>query len=472
MEAAFSRVENEFGIHRRWPSRRVRGLGRRRRACAGKGRGRARPGKWEGTSVAGDADARREGKISNKTIAVYFQTGVLQSPKRGVSPASYNTVDHRRVPSRTTNLARLYSPPSSPPSASPHILPPSAMPPPARSSPPLPRESSTSTAATAAASSDDKALPSLNELFPGGCSSHLRRSRGLLSPEDLFRGSLPHPGQKSAFQPLSAQVRAPFAHLRWARTHPAGAQAAPTARLDPHAFTRGERPSPVIAGRSHPRTTRAHTPPPHTSHTASPCSAACCHPGRPASSSSSATQILPPSHVSPAPPRGWSQAAISGPAHPPYHLSAMSNASTSGLLSPADEVVSAITASANASATGRPPHFPHGLGPASTHDLRARPLPHDYSQLAASTSTGAGTGTSGRGKPRYVEAPPAPELSASPASARGKTSSSSPAEDSERRHCCPHCNKRFNRPSSLAIHVNTHTGAKRTCPTLFDRAVS
>ena len=124
MEAAFSQVENEFGIHRRGPSRRVRGLGRRRRACAGKGRGRARPGKWEGTSVAGDADARREGKISNKTIAVYFQTGVLQSPKRGVSPASYNTVDHRRVPSRTTNLARLYSPPSSPPSASPHILPP------------------------------------------------------------------------------------------------------------------------------------------------------------------------------------------------------------------------------------------------------------------------------------------------------------------------------------------------------------
>ncbi|EJF59994.1 hypothetical protein DICSQDRAFT_33224, partial [Dichomitus squalens LYAD-421 SS1] len=29
-----------------------------------------------------------------------------------------------------------------------------------------------------------------------------------------------------------------------------------------------------------------------------------------------------------------------------------------------------------------------------------------------------------------------------------------------RRHCCPHCSKRFNRPSSLAIHVNTHTGAK------------
>ncbi|KAH9949156.1 hypothetical protein B0H21DRAFT_155793 [Amylocystis lapponica] len=30
----------------------------------------------------------------------------------------------------------------------------------------------------------------------------------------------------------------------------------------------------------------------------------------------------------------------------------------------------------------------------------------------------------------------------------------------EKRHRCPHCSKRFNRPSSLNIHVNTHTGAK------------
>jgi uncharacterized Zn-finger protein len=33
--------------------------------------------------------------------------------------------------------------------------------------------------------------------------------------------------------------------------------------------------------------------------------------------------------------------------------------------------------------------------------------------------------------------------------------------DTGRRHACPHCAKRFNRPSSLAIHVNTHTGDKR-----------
>ncbi|OBZ65392.1 Zinc finger protein C25B8.19c [Grifola frondosa] len=30
----------------------------------------------------------------------------------------------------------------------------------------------------------------------------------------------------------------------------------------------------------------------------------------------------------------------------------------------------------------------------------------------------------------------------------------------DKRHRCPHCHKRFNRPSSLRIHVNTHTGAK------------
>ncbi|TDL14547.1 hypothetical protein BD410DRAFT_757160 [Rickenella mellea] len=42
-----------------------------------------------------------------------------------------------------------------------------------------------------------------------------------------------------------------------------------------------------------------------------------------------------------------------------------------------------------------------------------------------------------------------------------------PSSDSsgDRRHCCPHCGKRFNRPSSLKIHVNTHTGVKPfACP--------
>lgn len=37
-----------------------------------------------------------------------------------------------------------------------------------------------------------------------------------------------------------------------------------------------------------------------------------------------------------------------------------------------------------------------------------------------------------------------------------------PVYREEKRHICPHCDKRFNRPSSLKIHVNTHTGDKRT----------
>ncbi|KAK7053570.1 hypothetical protein R3P38DRAFT_3170911 [Favolaschia claudopus] len=40
-----------------------------------------------------------------------------------------------------------------------------------------------------------------------------------------------------------------------------------------------------------------------------------------------------------------------------------------------------------------------------------------------------------------------------------------PAIDPERKHICPTCGKRFLRPSSLRIHVNTHTGAQPySCP--------
>lgn len=38
------------------------------------------------------------------------------------------------------------------------------------------------------------------------------------------------------------------------------------------------------------------------------------------------------------------------------------------------------------------------------------------------------------------------------------------ADDVHRRHECPHCHRRFNRPSSLGIHINTHTGERRTWP--------
>ena len=35
-------------------------------------------------------------------------------------------------------------------------------------------------------------------------------------------------------------------------------------------------------------------------------------------------------------------------------------------------------------------------------------------------------------------------------------------DGSEKKHPCPQCGKAFNRPSSLRIHQNTHTGEKRT----------
>lgn len=39
--------------------------------------------------------------------------------------------------------------------------------------------------------------------------------------------------------------------------------------------------------------------------------------------------------------------------------------------------------------------------------------------------------------------------------------------EEEKKHVCPTCAKRFNRPSSLRIHINTHTGATRESFSLF-----
>ncbi|GJE97223.1 C2H2-type zinc finger protein [Phanerochaete sordida] len=66
-----------------------------------------------------------------------------------------------------------------------------------------------------------------------------------------------------------------------------------------------------------------------------------------------------------------------------------------------------------------------------------------------------------------LEAPPPPPAPSSPRS-QSDTSNSTRrgnGSDEERRHACQTCGKAFNRPSSLAIHVNTHTGAKPfECP--------
>ncbi|KAF7297492.1 C2h2 conidiation transcription factor [Mycena indigotica] len=68
-------------------------------------------------------------------------------------------------------------------------------------------------------------------------------------------------------------------------------------------------------------------------------------------------------------------------------------------------------------------------------------------------------------RPRSVLMEPAPPLPMSP---RATTDTPSPVHidsDAPRKHACNHCGKRFNRPSSLQIHMNSHTGATPySCP--------
>ena len=65
-------------------------------------------------------------------------------------------------------------------------------------------------------------------------------------------------------------------------------------------------------------------------------------------------------------------------------------------------------------------------------------------------------------------------VSRSPASGSSNPSPTEDASDDDnagdsagKKHICPTCLKRFNRPSSLRIHVNTHTGATRKIFFLF-----
>ncbi|KAM5537712.1 hypothetical protein V8D89_008625 [Ganoderma adspersum] len=303
---------------------------------------------------------------------------------------------------------------------------------PKRSPPPMSRKSSTA--------SDEKGLPSLNELFP----------------EDLFRGSLPqHHLPSSSFQPLSAHSR-------------------PNPPLEPHPFPRQ---SPVLPGRSHPLPVCAHTPPPvASSQPAIPCTSGCCN------QPSSSAQISPPHHhasLQHNQPRGWPAPATAGPSHPPVPPGSMaSSSSSSHLRSPADEVVSAVTSAQWPWPYSANPHqsaYPHPQsGLAAPPESRNRGAFHDphavRHPLAYHAQISSGVPAARGGKTRYPDAPDVTLPSAATtATGRGigngigkpaANASTTNADDSERRHCCPHCNKRFNRPSSLAIHVNTHTGAK------------
>ena len=170
------------------------------------------------------------------------------------------------------------------------------------------------------------------------------------------------------------------------------------------------------------------------------------------------------------------------------------SSSSSHLRSPADEVVSAVTGAqwpwpSSYAANGNQAAYPHPQSGLATQavpvspEARSRGALHDphavRHALAYHAQIPAGVPVRG-GKTRYPDAPDVTLPSAAPTPATGRgigggigmgkpaaNASTTNADDGERRHCCPHCNKRFNRPSSLAIHVNTHTGAKRKCRSLL-----
>ena len=308
--------------------------------------------------------------------------------------------------------------------------------------------------------------------------------------EDLFRGSLPqHNPPSSSFQPLSTHVSSLRHHLSplIARSPLVPAQPRPNPPREPHPFPRQ---SPVLPGRSHPLPARAHTPPPAASSPpAIPCTSGCCN--QPSSSS----QISPP-HPHPSlhqhnQPRGWPPpATAAGPSHPPLSTGSLPRSSSSShLRSPADEVVSAVTSAWSWPYGANPhqvayhnPHHPQG-GLAAPVDSRNRGGAfHDPHSVRHTLAYHAQISSGVRGKTRYGDTSPDVTSSAAIQSQTGRgvkagaavgtNASTTNAEDSERRHCCPHCNKRFNRPSSLAIHVNTHTGAKRTCRSLLPSSSS
>ncbi|KAF7337389.1 hypothetical protein MSAN_02265000 [Mycena sanguinolenta] len=133
--------------------------------------------------------------------------------------------------------------------------------------------------------------------------------------------------------------------------------------------------------------------------------------------------------------------------------------------------------SASSSAQRRPALPAVRTAPArSTSSARAR-SPYEHPSASSSyTSTSAygsarspahsSSSQSSDGDADMEEDYPLDSADADGADADADGAEDADADGGAKKHVCPTCSKRFNRPSSLRIHVNTHTGATPfRCPT-------
>jgi hypothetical protein len=123
----------------------------------------------------------------------------------------------------------------------------------------------------------------------------------------------------------------------------------------------------------------------------------------------------------------------------------------------------------------------HGISTRNSHNRYGNARPHQSESPSTSSSSSSderpyypvSTANSGHAvHPALTLTAASPQLGAIVGDLRihhdddqdsgGSDSEGFSVDDYERKHVCPHCSKRFNRPSSLRIHVNTHTGATRT----------
>lgn len=149
----------------------------------------------------------------------------------------------------------------------------------------------------------------------------------------------------------------------------------------------------------------------------------------------------------------------------------------------------AFRVSVKAGSTPPPPESPLPLSsslPSSSHLSSSTARAHAYQpsnngyikDRASQPPSTAVSDPSSSTYPAIISFPVSAGSAASPAAGGGSTNPEVPPADdgamsedegtvgpegpsNGKKHICPTCLKRFNRPSSLRIHVNTHTGATR-----------